>query len=97
MYDLRLKLKQDKNPAQIVIKLLMNSMYGKTIIKPVETDTIVKGSREDFEKYISYNYNYIDSVIEVNGKFHIKRLNQSYHILIMFIVVLKSCRCQNEL
>ena len=36
LYNLRLKLKQDKSPAQIVIKLLMNLMYGKTIIKPVE-------------------------------------------------------------
>jgi hypothetical protein len=52
----------------------MNSMYGKTIIKPVETDTIVKDNRDDFEKYISYNYNYIDSVIEVNGKFYIKKV-----------------------
>ena len=40
LYSLRLELKQDKSPAQIVIKLLMNSMYGKTIIKPVGTDTI---------------------------------------------------------
>ena len=61
--DLRKNLKQDKNPAQMVIKLLMDFMYGKTIIKPVETDTIVKDNRDDFEKYISYNYNYIDSVI----------------------------------
>ena len=52
----------------------MNSMYGKTIIKPVETDTIVKDNRDDFERYISYNYNYIDSVIEVNGKFYIKKV-----------------------
>ena len=51
----------------------MNSMYGKTIIKPVETDTIVTDNRDDFEKYISHNYNYIDSVIEVNGKFYIKK------------------------
>ena len=42
LYNLRLKLKQHKNPAQIVIKLLMSSMYGKTIMKPVETDTIFK-------------------------------------------------------
>ena len=55
LYNLRLKLKQDKNPEQIVIKPLMDSMYGKTIIKPVETYTIVKDTREDFEKYISYN------------------------------------------
>ena len=68
LYNLRIKLKQDKNPAQIVIKLLMSSMYGKTLIKPVETYTIVKDTREDFEKHISYNYNYIDSVIEVSGK-----------------------------
>ena len=63
LYDLRTTLKQENNPAQMVIKLLMNSMYGKTIIKPVETYTIVKDTRYDFEKCISYNYNYIDSVI----------------------------------
>ena len=34
----------------MVIKLLMNPMYGKTIIKPVETDTIVKYNKDDFEK-----------------------------------------------
>ena len=72
-----------------VIELLMNSMYGKTIIKPVETYTVVKDNRDDFGKYISYNYNYIDSVIEVSGNFILKRLNQSYLILIMSIVVLR--------
>ena len=69
LYDLRKNLKKDKNPAQIVIKLLMNSMYGKTIIKPVETDTVVKDAKEYLENYISCNYNYIDSVIEVNGTY----------------------------
>ena len=43
-HNLRAKLKNN-NPAQIVIKLLMTSMYGKTIIKPVETDTIVKDNK----------------------------------------------------
>ena len=70
--NLRKNMKKDKNPAQIVIKLLMNSMYGKTNIKPVETNTIVKDNGQDFGKYVSYNYNYIDSVIEINGKFYIK-------------------------
>ena len=73
----------------MVIKLLMISMYGKTIIKPVEADTVVKDNRDEFEQYISYNYNYIDSVIEVSGNFILKRLNQSYLILIMSIVVLR--------
>ena len=49
-------------------------MYGKTIIKPVETNTTVKDNRDDFEKYMSYNYNYIGSVIEVNGKFQRKKV-----------------------
>ena len=58
----------------MVIKLLMNSMYGKTAIKPVETYTIVKDDRNDFEQYISYNSNYIDSVIEVSGKVYIQKV-----------------------
>ena len=74
LYDKRLKLKKEKNPAEKIIKLFINSMYGKTIIKPVETDTIIKDNREDFEKYISYNYNYIDSVLEVNGRYYIKKV-----------------------
>ena len=49
-------------------------MYGKTIIKPVETDTIIKANRDDFEQQISYNYNYIDSVLEVNGRYYIKKV-----------------------
>ena len=64
LYDVRLKLKKDKKkPARMVIKSLMNSMYGKIIIKPVETDTIVKDSKYDVEECISLKYNYIDSVL----------------------------------
>ena len=48
--------------------------YGKTIIKPIETDTVVKDSQEEFEEYISLNYNYIDSVLEVNGRYYIKKV-----------------------
>ena len=70
--DLRKKLKQYKNPAHMVIKLLMDSMHGKTMFKPVEPYTIVKDKRGDFEKHISYNYNYIGSVIEVNATFYVK-------------------------
>ena len=48
-------------------------MYGKTIIKPVETDTIIKDNEVDFEKYVSLSYNYIDSVLEVNDRYFIKK------------------------
>ena len=49
-------------------------MYGKTIIKPIETDTIIRNNKDDFGKCISYNYNYIDSVLEVNGRYCIKEV-----------------------
>ena len=44
---------------------------GKTIIEPIETDTIIKNSRGDFEKYTSLNYNYTESVLEANGLYSI--------------------------
>ena len=47
---------------------------AKPLFKPVETYTIVKDNREDSETYISYNYNYIGSVIEVNGKSYSKKV-----------------------
>ena len=37
----------------MVIKMIMNSMYGKNVIKPVETFTIAKDNKDDFGKCIS--------------------------------------------
>ena len=34
----------------------------------------MKDNREDFEIYISYNYNYIGSALEVNGRYYIKKV-----------------------
>ena len=49
-------------------------MNGKTVIKPFETDTIIKDNRDDFEKYVSLNNNHIDSVLELHGRYYIKRI-----------------------
>ena len=38
---------------------------------------LLRGNRDDFEKYMSYNYNYIDSVVEVNSKLYIKKVKSS--------------------
>ena len=76
-----------------VLTALRDMGWSLLIILPksqmFETDTVVKDNKDDFEKYISYNYNYIDSVIEVNGKFILKRLYQFYHILSMSIAELR--------
>ena len=41
----------------------MNSRYGKTIIKHVETDTTVKDDKDDFVNIYRITINCIDSVI----------------------------------
>ena len=74
MYNLRKKLEKDKNPAQMVINLLMNSMYGKTVIRPLETDTVLKDDKDDFGKYAYFKYSYIDSGIEFNGNYYIEKI-----------------------
>lgn len=66
LYDERVKLKQQKNPAQIVYKLLLNSVYGKTILKASDVkNEIVNESR--FEKYINYHYNDLKNLVVLNG------------------------------
>ena len=39
---MRRDFKKTKNPAQLVIKEIMNSMYGQAILKPIETEIVVK-------------------------------------------------------
>tara|TARA_R110001592_G_scaffold4067_1_gene22813 strand:+ start:405 stop:3713 length:3309 start_codon:yes stop_codon:yes gene_type:complete len=58
LFKARLEAKKNKNPIQAIYKLLMNSSYGKNLLKPIESDIkIVKNS--NWEKYLSYNYNFI--------------------------------------
>jgi hypothetical protein len=38
LYDYRVQFKKEKNPMQEVVKLIMNSAYGKSIQKPIKTD-----------------------------------------------------------
>ena len=73
LYLKRKELKKDKNPAQLVFKELMNSMYGKTILKPIETETVVKRDYQ-FSKHVSYNYNFIQSAINVGDRYYIKKV-----------------------
>ena len=50
----------------------MNSMYGKTILKPIETETVVVKDN-DYEKYVSYNYNFVYSAVKVGDRYYIKK------------------------
>ena len=61
LFDLRLKYKNEKNPLEKSIKLLLNSIYGKSILKPM-TDEIKVVNRNKLISYIYRNYNFIKEV-----------------------------------
>ena len=57
LYDTRKKYKKVGNPIQVCYKLLMNSIYGKTIQKPIEKDACIKRDWAETKNYIFFNYN----------------------------------------
>ncbi len=58
LFELRLRYKRERNPLQVIIKLLLNSVYGKTILKPIDTETkfVLK---YDKERYLHNRYHYV--------------------------------------
>ena len=83
LYDTRRQKKSEGNPIQEVYKLIMNSSYGKTILKPIDTETdIVNEFKKDKEtgkwenfwrKYLGKNYNYIKEFIKVGKEYVVKK------------------------
>ena len=63
LFNLRLKYKKQNNPLQSTIKLLLNSIYGKSILKAVSTETKCI-PKDKAIKYIWKNYNYITEITE---------------------------------
>lgn len=73
LYNTRRKEKANKNPIQSSYKLLMNSSYGKSILKPIETDDIIVNSEEDYHKVLNRKFYYINEITKLtNEKYHIK-------------------------
>lgn len=60
LFNLRKKLKDEHNPAQNTIKLVMNSSYGKTYQRPIKTESqFIK--LEDLDDFVYNNYDRIES------------------------------------
>ena len=81
-FNERLKKKKEGNPAQEIYKLLMNSGYGKTIMKPVDSDVKFFESKEQYETYHRRHYNWITSHIYFGNKVRcdmVKPLNEHYN------------------
>ena len=66
LFDLRNKYKKEGNPLQVIIKLLLNSIYGKTILKPIDTK-LKFITKDELERYIYNRYGYIQEIIQYGG------------------------------
>ena len=66
LFQLRLRYKKEGNAIQEIIKLLLNSIYGKTILKAIDTTTkFVK--KEELNSYVNRHYNMIKEAETLEG------------------------------
>lgn len=61
LFNQRLKYKKEKNPIQMVFKELMNSSYGKSFMKPIDTEKIYI-NKKDILNHVKYHYNNIKEI-----------------------------------
>ena len=67
LFEQRLKYKKEKNPLQLVFKECMNSSYGKSYMKPIETeDYYVKN--DEYVAFINRNYNSIKQATKLANR-----------------------------
>lgn len=72
LFDIRVQKKAEKNPSEIVYKLLMNTGYGKTIIKAVDTETRMFDDQERLDVYLSRNYSWVKCYTKMDGTDKVK-------------------------
>jgi len=67
LFERRLKLKSEGNPAESIYKLLMNSAYGKTILKEHDTKVSFVTCLEDAEKKMKRCFHQIVRCTKLDG------------------------------
>jgi hypothetical protein len=67
LFNERAKKKKEGNPIQIVFKELMNSAYGKTILKPIEYETKIFNNTKTYNSFINRNYEFVSEIINLAG------------------------------
>ena len=101
LFEQRAKYKREGNSIQQVMKLIMNSGYGKSIQKPIKTDTkYIK--KEKLDHYIYDHYHNIEEVsfiqdsdtaiVKINNQF----INQFNNCVFGVSVLSMSKRIMNE-
>lgn len=100
LFNARKQKKKEKNPIESVFKLLMNSAYGKTLLKPFDTDTSYISNKK-FNDYVYRNYSHIKKITPLfNGTYKIdlyKPVNTHFNNCHIGVEVLSmSKRIMNE-
>lgn len=72
LFNKRLEAQKEKNDAlSTILKLMLNSAYGKTITKKTLTSiSIIKNIKGSFNKYISNNFNTIKSYRSISNNIY---------------------------
>lgn len=102
IFNNRLKMKKDGNPAEIIYKLIMNSSYGKSIMKEVSTEIIFLPNEKAKNIFIQHNYHKIKEFIQLDDstKYKVvlhKEFNQHFNIPQIGVSILSmSKRIMNE-
>jgi hypothetical protein len=65
LFNKRKELKRNKNPAETIYKLIMNSAYGKSIMKEIINEYKIFDDKKDYDVYVSRNYEWIEEIIPI--------------------------------
>lgn len=96
LFNKRLEEKAKGNPIQNVYKLLMNSSYGKCLLKPIDTEVKFVSDKQ-YKKFVDRNYNWIKEGEKVDGcdrwKFKlIKPINEHFNLVSCGVEVLSTSK-----
>jgi len=96
LFNTRVEAKKAGNPIQEVYKLLMNSAYGKTLLKPIDTD-VKFVSNNQYKSFVDMNYNYLKEGTKIDGcnywKFElIKPINEHFNYVSCGVEVLSTSK-----
>ena len=96
LFNTRLDAKKNKNPIEKIYKLLMNSCYGKCLLKPIETEyKYIDNSK--YKQFISSNYNWVKDAefCKENNTWRIqliKSINEHFNLVQCGVEVLSTSK-----
>ena len=91
LYDLRTKYKKEKNPVQLLYKLMLNTAYGKTIQKPKDSRIIWRSNKVTSEKKLIRTFG--ESIQYISTSKHCNMFKAKIRIGILNHWAMPHCGC----